>query len=169
MLMPILISGFGNWMVPILIGAPDMAFPRLNNISFWLLPPSLLLLISSAFLGQGPGTGWTVYPPLSLMPGPAIDAAIFSIHMAGLSSILGSINFLTTIINMRCPGMNWHRLPLFVWSIFVTSCLLLLAVPVLAGGLTMGRVNYLSTLFNTTLCDNILPGHNLFWKSCSCE
>ena len=107
--MPALLGGFGNWLVPVLIGAPDMAFPRLNNISLWLQIPAVLLLLLSALHEQGVGTGWTIYPPLSGWAGhggAAVDLAIFSMHLAGLSSVLGSVNFLVTIWNMRTT-LSW--------------------------------------------------------------
>ena len=129
-----------NFLLPLLVGGPDMAFPRLNNISFWLLPPSLILFLFAATIENGAGTGWTLYPPLSGIQshsGPSVDLAIFALHLSGISSLLGSMNFITTILNMRSPGIRLHKLALFGWAVIVTSVLLLLSLPVLAGGITM--------------------------------
>jgi len=139
MVMPALIGGFGNWLVPVMIGCMDMAKPRLNNVAFWLLPPSLILLVTGLFAG-GAGNGWTFYPPLSDTPyslGVAVDLSILSLHVAGISSLLGAINLIVTTINIRSPGLTFERLPLFVWAIFITAWLLVLSLPVLAGAITM--------------------------------
>ena len=140
---PALFGGFGNYFMPLQIGAPDMAFPRMNNLSFWLYVAGTTLAICSVLApggnGQlGSGVGWVLYPPLSTNEaGMSMDLAIFAVHVSGASSILGAINMITTFLNMRAPGMTLFKVPLFSWSIFITSWLILLSLPVLAGAITM--------------------------------
>ena len=140
---PALFGGFGNYFMPLQIGAPDMAFPRMNNLSFWLYVAGTTLAVCSILTpggnGQlGSGVGWVLYPPLSVREaGMSMDFAIFAVHVSGASSILGAINMITTFLNMRAPGMTLFKVPLFAWSIFVTSWLILLSLPVLAGAITM--------------------------------
>jgi len=130
--------GFANWQVPMMIGAPDMAFPRMNNWSFWLLPVAALLLITQFLVpGGAVAGGWTMYAPLFLQGGIANDMTIFAVHILGISSIMGAINIVTTILNMRAPGMTMMRMPLFVWTWLITAYLLIAVMPVLAGAVTM--------------------------------
>jgi cytochrome c oxidase subunit 1 len=129
--------GLGNWMIPLMVGAPDMALPRMNNLSFWILPFAFTLLLSTLFLpGGGPAGGWTMYPPLSLQS-DSLAYVVFAIHLMGISSIMGAINIIATILNMRAPGMDLLKMPVFVWSWLITAFLLIAVMPVLAGAVTM--------------------------------
>uniref|UniRef100_A0A0C4ZMP3 Cytochrome c oxidase subunit 1 n=1 Tax=Phagocata gracilis TaxID=1354672 RepID=A0A0C4ZMP3_9PLAT len=160
--MPMLIGGFGNWLIPLQVEVLDMVFPRGNNASFWFLFIAAILMIYSMIIGVGTGTGWTLYPPLSSVENRAIDFTILSLHVAGISSILGAINFASTIFNSNRP-MFFSTL--FIWSMQVTSFLLFLAIPVLAGGLTMLLCdrNFNTTFFDPSGGGDPVLFQHIFW------
>src|SRR5579885_3605327 len=158
--------GLANWMIPMMIGAPDMALPRLNNWSFWLLPFAFTLLLSTLFMpGGAPAGGWTMYAPLVLQTGEAFPFLIFAVHIMGISSIMGAINIIATVFNMRAPGMTFMKLPLFVWTWIITAFLLLAAMPVLAGAVTMLLTDkYFGTsFFNAAGGGDPVMFQHIFW------
>lgn len=159
--------GLANWMIPMMIGAPDMALPRLNNWSFWILPFAFFLLIFSLFVaGGGPNFGWTMYAPLSTLYGPpSTDYLIVAIHLMGISSVLGAINIIATITNLRAKGMGWMKMPLFVWTWFITAFLLIGAMPVLAGVVTMVLFDrhFGTSFFNAAGGGDPIMYQHLFW------
>ena len=158
--------GFANWQIPMMIGAPDMAFARMNNWSFWLLPPAAILLVSSFFVpGGAPAAGWTIYAPLSTQMGPGMDLGIFALHIMGASSIMGSINIVTTILNMRAPGMTLMKMPLFVWTWLITAYLLIAVMPVLAGAITMLLTDrhFGTNFFNAAGGGDPVMFQHIFW------
>ncbi|MEO6968060.1 MAG: cytochrome c oxidase subunit I [Rhodanobacteraceae bacterium] len=158
--------GLANWMVPMMIGAPDMALPRMNNWSFWILPFAFALLLSTLFMpGGAPAAGWTMYPPLVLQGGDAIAFMVFAIHLMGISSIMGAINIIATILNMRAPGMDLLKMPLFCWSWLITAFLLLAVMPVLAGSVTMLLTDkfFGTSFFNAAGGGDPVMYQHIFW------
>jgi len=158
--------GFANWLVPLQVGAADMAFARMNNLSFWLLIPAAGLLAASFFVpGGAPSAGWTIYAPLTLQMGPSMDMAIFSLHIMGASSIMGSINIIVTILNMRAPGMTLMKMPLFCWTWLITAYLLIAVMPVLAGAITMTLTDrhFGTSFFNPAGGGDPIMYQHIFW------
>ncbi|MBV9818913.1 MAG: cytochrome c oxidase subunit I [Solirubrobacterales bacterium] len=156
-------AGFGNYFLPLMIGARDMAFPRLNALSFWLLAFGGIVFYATLFW-HPPDAGWWSYPPLSealYSPQNGQDAWIFLIHITGISSIVGAINFYVTIVNMRAPGMSWNRLPLFIWGMLVYSILLIIALPVVAAAVTMLLTD---RHFGTHFFDPTAHGSPVLWQ-----
>ncbi|MDE2345424.1 MAG: cbb3-type cytochrome c oxidase subunit I, partial [Gammaproteobacteria bacterium] len=158
--------GLANWMIPMMIGAPDMALPRMNNWSFWILPFAFTLLLSTMFMpGGGPAAGWTMYAPLMLQTGMALPFTIFAVHLLGISSVMGAINIIATVLNLRAPGMSLLKMPLFVWTWLITAYLLIAVMPVLAGAVTMELMDkYFGTSFFNAAGggDPVLYQH-VFW------
>ena len=159
--------GLANWLIPMMVGAPDMALPRLNNLSFWLLPFAFGILLSSLFMeGGAPNFGWTFYAPLSTTYAPpSVTFFIFSVHVMGASSIMGSINVIVTIMNMRAPGMYLMKMPLFVWSWLITAYLLIAVMPVLAGAVTMMLmdIHFGTSFFNAAGGGDPVLFQHIFW------
>ena len=161
--------GLANWQIPLMIGAADMALPRMNNMSFWMLVAGVLLLASTLFMeGGAPNGGWTLYPPLVLQPitvGKALPFAIFSVHLLGISSIMGAINIIATIFNMRAPAMKMMDMPLFVWTWLITAFLLIAVMPVFAGAVTMLLTDkfFHTSFFNAAGGGDPVLYEHIFW------
>ena len=159
-------TGLANWLIPMMVGATDMALPRMNNWSFWILPFAFAMMLSTLFMdGGGPAGGWTLYPPLVLQTGDAFPFVILSMHFMGLSSIMGAINVIATILNMRAPGMTLMKMPLFVWTWLITAYLLIAVMPVLAGGITMLLTDkfFGTSFFNAAGGGDPVMFQHIFW------
>ena len=159
--------GLANWQIPMMIGAPDMALPRMNNWSFWILPFAGTMLLSTFFMeGGAPAFGWTFYAPLSTTFAPdSTDFFIFAVHMLGFSSIMGAINIIATVLNMRAPGMTLMKMPMFVWTWFITAFLLIAVMPVLAGAVTMMLTdrNFGTSFFDAAGGGDPVLFQHIFW------
>jgi cytochrome c oxidase subunit 1 len=158
-------GAFANYLIPLMIGARDMAFPRLNAVAFWILPPAGVLLLMSFFVGPAQ-SGWTSYPPLSLISGKAGEGIwIMSLLLIGTSSILGGINFVTTILKMRVPSMSMMEMPLFCWAMLAASALILISTPVLAGALILLSFDLLAgtAFFNPAGGGQPVVYQHMFW------
>ena len=158
--------GLANWMIPLQVGAPDMALPRMNNWSFWIMPFAFTLLLVTLFLpGGGPASGWTLYPPLSLQGGYSTAFTILAIHMMGVSSIMGAINIIATVLNMRAPGIDLLKMPIFCWTWLITAFLLIAVMPVLAGAVTMLLTDkfFGTSFFNAAGGGDPVMYQHIFW------
>ena len=158
--------GLANWMIPMMIGAPDMAMPRLNNWSFWIMPFAFTMMLSTLFMDSGgPAGGWTLYPPLVLQMGDSFAFVIFAIHFLGISSVMGSINIVATIFNMRAPGMTFMKMPMFVWTWLITAYLLIATIPVFAGAVTMLLTDrfFGTSFFNAAGGGDPVMFQHIFW------
>ena len=158
-------AAFANFLIPLMIGAEDMAFPRLNAVAFWMVPVGGILLLCSFFVGA-PQAGWTSYPPLSIVSGVwGEEIWILSLLILGTSSILGAMNFVTTIFKMRIPEMDIHSMPLFCWSMLATSALVLLGTPVLAAALILLSFDLIAgtSFFNPTGGGDPIVYQHMFW------
>jgi len=159
-------AAFGNYFVPLMIGAADMAFPRVNALSFWLLPPAGIIMFSGFLVDGGAAqAGWTAYSPLARQLGTGMDMWIIAVILLGISSTIGAANFLVTMFRMRAPGMTMFRMPIFCWTVLVTSILQLLATPVLAASLVMLFIdrNYGGSFFDPNGGGNAVLWQNVFW------
>ena len=158
--------GLANWMIPLQIGAPDMAMPRMNNLSFWIMPFAFTLLLMTLFLpGGAPAGGWTMYPPLFLQGGLNVAFTVFAIHLMGISSIMGAINIIATVLNMRAPGVDLLKMPIFAWTWLITAFLLIAVMPVLAGGVTMLLTDkfFGTSFFNAAGGGDPVMYQHIFW------
>lgn len=164
-IIPLLTGAFGNYLVPLMIGAKDMAFPRMNALSYWMYLLGGAVFVSSYGLGM-PDDGWTSYPPYSVMSqGIGQDLWVMAIHILGISSIIGGINFIVTIITMRAPGMTFNRMPLFVWSSFATAFIQTFATPALSGAATTILLdrNFGTVFYNAKAGADPMMYQNLYW------